>query len=239
MSYVLGYIVADGCITKSKGRKKNPWSFNITSIDKQHLYRLKKIIGSTHKISTKNSERSIGFQIQIRNSVLCKDLTRRGIMPRKTSQLKPIRIPKIYFPHFVRGFFDGDGTVYIYRVNNVLQIKAGFVSASFAFFKDFHRRLCQQLQIPEKSIHRKKKRLSTNMQQYDAHFYIDDCKKLADFMYKNNPAIFLPRKRRVFEKWKMMKRRHFTKNNYPSKIGWHLNHGVSALRQANLRPRAF
>ena len=229
MSYLLGYIVADGCITISKGRKRNQWSLNITSVDKQHLYRLRKAMGSNHKIGKKKGTNSAAFQLQIRNSSICKDLMLLGIKPRKTSRLKPITIPKVYFSDFVRGFFDGDGTVYIYRVNNVLQIKAGFVSASKKFFKTFHRQLCKRLQIQEKSIHEKKEKKNERMVQYVTHFYIDDCKKLAKFIYGNNPTLFLPRKRRIFDKWQSRKRRPFTKHNYPSKIGWHLSQEASPI----------
>lgn len=40
MAYVLGYFIADGCITVSKGRKSNPYTFNITSVDKEHLEKM-------------------------------------------------------------------------------------------------------------------------------------------------------------------------------------------------------
>lgn len=217
MSYLLGYITADGCVGICKGRKKNPYTFNITSIDKGHLYRLRKIIESTHKISQKNGVNSGAFQLQLRNSSICIDLIRLGIIPRKTARLQPMRVPKKYFADFVRGYFDGDGTVYMYRVNNVWQIKAGFVSASQAFFRAFHTELCKRLGIPEKTVHTKKKRKASDKKQYTSHFYIDDCKKLADFMYGNHTNLYLPRKRRVFEKWNLVKRRSFIKKITPQR----------------------
>jgi len=47
-------------------------------------------------------------------------------------------------------------------------------------------------------------------------------------MYKN-ASIFLNRKHRVFKKWenvKLKNRRYYIKQNYPSKVGWHLNQKV-------------
>jgi len=38
-----------------------------------------------------------------------------GVIPRKTYNLGEIKIPDEYFADFARGFFDGDGTVYIYN----------------------------------------------------------------------------------------------------------------------------
>jgi len=229
MGYVLGYVAADGCITVSKDRKKNPFTFNITSAEKRHLYRIRKVLNSEHKISKKSGGRkNIAFQIQIRNAIIAEDLMKLGIFPRKTSNLKPITIPEKYFPDFVRGFFDGDGTVYIYRVNGTPQIKAGFVSSSHSFIREFNRQLCKKLNIPAKSIHRKVNKKAERMIQYDICFYINDCDKLAEFLYGNDPILYLYRKRKIFEKWKLIKRRGYIKQNYPSKVGWYLNQKVFA-----------
>ena len=110
MSYILGFIVADGCITVSKERKNKPFSLNITSVDKKHLYKIRKTISSNHKISTKSGNgTSKAYQLQIRNPTLTNDLIALGIFPRKTHNLGPIKVPDEYFPDFARGFFDGDG----------------------------------------------------------------------------------------------------------------------------------
>jgi len=231
MSYVLGYITADGCIGVSKDRKKHPFTLNITSVEKKHLYRLRKALKSEHKISRKPGGKPnfFAYQLQIRNPITTKDLINLGILPRKTYNLSPIKVPEKYFPDFVRGFFDGDGTVYIYNVNKVPQIKAGFVSPSLSFITKFDEQLCENLSIPKKTIHQTTdKRMGRKMTQYTICFYIDDCEKLAEFMYGNNPTLYLSRKRRVFKKWQSIKRRHYIKQNYPSKIGWRLNEKVPA-----------
>ena len=94
MSYMLGYIVADGCISISKDRKKHPFTFNITSADKKHLYQLRRTLGSEHKMSEKRSgSGKVAFQLQIRNPSIAADLMRLGIAPRKTYHLDPIKIP--------------------------------------------------------------------------------------------------------------------------------------------------
>jgi len=222
MAYVLGYFVADGCLTVDK-RRSNSLSLNITSKDKTHLYQIRRVLDSTHKIGSKSNGRGdISFQIQIRNSALAEDLQNLGIHPRKTYNLKPLDIPSDHFSDFVRGFFDGDGSVYIYKVNNVPQIKASFVCTSFAFLTDLNTRLCKFLNITDKSIHRKNNRIN-RIPLYDIVFYIDDCIQLYQFMYGGQSRLFLPRKKRIFERWLSMKRRVFTKRNYPSKVGWHLN----------------
>ncbi len=149
--------------------------------------------------------------------------------PRKTYNLNPIRVPDQYFPDFVRGFFDGDGTVYLYRVNDTPQIKAGFISSSLSFLDDFNQKLCEKLNIPQKNIHRDlPKNNNQKLIRYSINFYINDCEKFAELMYRNDPTLYLPRKRRIFEEWQSVKRRHYIKQNYPSRVGWHLNQGVFA-----------
>ena len=219
MGYILGYMAADGCVMVDKKRKNNPYSLNITSVDHEHLCSIKKAFGSEHKISLKNNGRGgMAYQLQIRNRILGEDLIRLGIVPRKTFVLKPIKVSKKYFPDLVRGFFDGDGSVYLYKVNNTPQIKVGFVCASLQFIENLNARLCAELNIPEKTVHCEKR--GDRMPRHTINFYINDCEKLSQFMYKNKPELFLERKKNIFDSWKTVSRRHFVKANYPSKIGW-------------------
>lgn len=166
--------------------------------------------------------------MQISNKEICLDLISRGIIPRKTWILKSIDTPDKFFADFTRGFFDGDGTVYIYNVNGTPQIKVGFVCASLEFITDFNQKLCRSLGIKEKSIHcipAKENKIS----RYSTDFYIGDCQKIYDFMYGNNPELYLERKLKVFNDWQNTKRRHYIKKDYPSKIGWHLNNNLAPV----------
>lgn len=229
MSYVLGYIVADGCIYKRKDRKDS-YILNITSKDRDHLVSINKSLHSDYPISIKyNSQRMPHSQIQISNLEICKDLMNLGILPRKTIHLEPISAPDKYFFDFVRGFFDGDGSVYIYIVNGVSQIKVNFVSTSYSFLDNFNSHLCRDLGISQKSIHRLLPKDDRRLIKYSIDFYISDCEKLAKYLYENDPALYLTRKRRIFEDWKSKPRRQYIKKNYPSKVGWHLNQQVSVL----------
>jgi len=233
MSYVLGYIVADGCISFSKDRKKHPYFLNITSADREHLSKIRKVIGSEHKIGIKPSGqlRGYAFQLQIRNPVITQDLINLGIFPRKTYTLRSVKVSKRYFPDFVRGFFDGDGSVYIYNVNNTPQIKASFVNSSLPFISCLNQQLCTALGIPLKTI-QKSKGVGKNLPLYSICFYIEDCKKLTKFMYRGGPNIYLERKYKVFNQWRSIKRRHYIKRNYPSKVGWSLNRKYYAEKKA-------
>jgi len=172
MAYVLGYFVADGCISEDCNRIKNRYTFNITSADLDHLKTIAKVMESSYKIGKKfGSSGNLAYQIQTRNDTLANDLMSLGIYPRKTYNLGEIN-------------------------------------------------------VPEKSVHQMKDKREKTMIQYSICFYVDDSEKLAKFMYGNSPALYLARKKKVFDQWKLIKRRNYTKENYPSKIGWHLNEKI-------------
>lgn len=223
MAYVLGYITADGCIAVTRGRK-SPYALNITSKDVDHLYKIRNLLGSDHAISKKVDGHDLGYQLQIRNKTLTRDLINLGIHPRKTLTLEELAIPDQYFCDFARGFFDGDGTVYIYKVNGTPQIKAGFICSSLSFTKSFNKQLCRLLSIPLKSIHSRKEK--DKLILYTINFYINDCEKMYSFFYQNS-RIELSRKKTVFEDWTNNKRRGYHKQNYPSKMGWYLKPSLS------------
>lgn len=230
MSYILGFIVADGSISKRRGRKDS-YLMNITNKEREHLENISNAMSSRYKIGSKRSGytgKKDCYYIQVSNKEICKDLINLGIIPRKTYNLEPIYVPDNYFSDFVRGFFDGDGSVYLYDVNGTPQIKGMFLGASFLFMEQFNKQLCRSLGIPLKTIHREPpSRKDQKLDRNYIDFYISDCEKLAEFMYSNNPELYLPRKRDIFEKWKKIERRHYIKQNYPSKVGWRLNEKVS------------
>lgn len=225
MAYILGFVSADGNISKRKDRD-NSFIFNITSKDKSHLEKIANCLGQNIKLSSKGNGQSKEkkyYYIQSCDQEICSDLIGLGIIPRKTYSLVMPEIPEEYFVDYVRGFFDGDGSVYIYSVNNTLQIKAEFVCCSKKFIDEINERLCQYLEIPRKNIHVENLEDKIKFPLYSFCFYIDDCQKLSKFIYNSNPTLFLPRKRDIFDQWMVAKRRGYKKDDYPSKIGWQLN----------------
>jgi len=221
MAYILGFVVADGSVSIRQDRIDS-YYFNITNKDKKHLENIRDIVLPSQNIGSKcngSSKEKKYHYIQTTNKQICKDLINLGIVPQKTYNLGPIKVPNKYFADFARGFFDGDGSVYIQPVNGTPQIKVCFVCASSSFITEFNKQLCKNINIPQKNIHKQISKIKNKVPIYSIDLYIDDCERLARFMYKNNPTLYLPRKYKIFEKWKTIKRRKYIKKNYPSKIG--------------------
>jgi hypothetical protein len=111
-AYLLGILGADGCM-KQRG-KYYCLSFGLTYSDREHVQRVAQIISDkikTHDYSYKGRKNKMTY-FEIGNRQLCLDLISRGIVPRKSSNLKPPVLPKTLVSHYVRGYFDGDGSVF-------------------------------------------------------------------------------------------------------------------------------
>lgn len=117
-AYFLGFIMADGCVSKTCHTNKTPnrLAINISYKDRIILEKLKEELKTTYKIyDYVPHQQTYGFnemcRLAINSSTLCKSLEQYGIIERKTG--KEI-IPEInieYIPAFIRGFLDGDGTI--------------------------------------------------------------------------------------------------------------------------------
>ena len=109
MAYVLGFIYADGNLIHTK---RGTWFWSLQITDKDILEEIKKALDSSHIVSKKkkheNQKQSYRFQVGSKN--MCEDLIRLGLTERKSKTILLPTVPKKYFPDFLRGYFDGDGT---------------------------------------------------------------------------------------------------------------------------------
>ncbi len=202
MAYVLGFFAADGYITVNK-RGGQFWCIQIS--DKKLLESIKKALRSEHKISVRLSSKigeSTKYRIQIGSKEMCDDLREIGFGERKTKYLKIPRIPLKYTPHFVRGYFDGDGNIWSGEVHKnrktkhkVLQL--AFTSGSHDFMRSLYIKL-RALGLRGGCVYRSKKKDFSRLQ-----YSTSDALKLYYFMYNKlgTSRLFLKRKKNVFEKY--------------------------------------
>jgi len=129
MAYVLGLWCADGYANY------NSSSFCIT-LHKKDSYILEfilKIIGSNSRLYSHGENNEL---LRITSKGICKDLKGMGFRESKTFSLKFPNIPKKYLPDFIRGFWDGDGTVSKYNQggsSSVLCASDSFVTSLLSF----------------------------------------------------------------------------------------------------------
>ena len=208
MAYILGFFSADGYITVNK-RGGQFCCIQIT--DKKLLEEIKKAIKSEHKISTRVGGRneSTLYRLQIGSIEMCDDLRKLGLRERKTKSLVVPNVPDKYLADFARGYFDGDGNVWMgflnkQRVKPILALKTMFTSCSLVFLNQFHNKL-REFGTEGGSVYLSKGNY------YRLQFSSNDSLKLYDFMYNQcvscKMRLFLERKKKIFEKFKKLKKK--------------------------------
>ena len=126
-AYWLGFMYADGCVLSKPKYGQQEIKIALAEKDLSHLELFKKDIKSTYPIrwdesKAFNSENSQRQCIQkITSQKLADDLKKLGCVERKTNILTfPTEdmVPKNFQKDFIRGYFDGDGSVTIQNKND-------------------------------------------------------------------------------------------------------------------------
>ncbi len=110
-AYWLGFIYADGNVNKVK----NTLTINLQAGDKKHLEKLNKCLEGNYSVKVTEDIRGDktywNARLSVYSTKLVKDLINKGVVPNKTSVIVFPTIQNDLVRHFIRGYFDGDGTV--------------------------------------------------------------------------------------------------------------------------------
>jgi len=107
-AYWLGMMAADGNV--ATGRPVLKLAF--ASKDRDHLLSFGSALQSTHSISDYTNNGHKVAELVVSSPQLTKGLAQHGVGPRKTFVLKwPDFLSAELLRHYLRGFFDGDGTL--------------------------------------------------------------------------------------------------------------------------------
>lgn len=111
MAYILGFLASDGGISKNT----NHFTIDIQKTDEEILYKIKeelKFEGPiSHYVNSHGCEYS---RLRVCSHTIKQDLAHYGIIPQKTFTLTPpLFLDEQYFISYIRGYFDGDGCIWI------------------------------------------------------------------------------------------------------------------------------
>lgn len=182
MAYILGMWFADGCIYNGK-------MFDITlhAKDKYILKQIAKELkyeGNLYDYVDRQAAR-LNFSCVI----IYKDLIALGGTENKSLTLTFPEVPEKYLNDFIRGYFDGDGSVMDLKNN---RLNTAFTCGSKNFLDSLWIILKEQCGI---------KGGSYNKNCMSLRFGKRDSILIGEFMYKNNPELFLKRKKDKFQKY--------------------------------------
>ncbi len=199
MAYVLGFFAADGYITHTK-RGTNFWGIQIT--DKKLLYTIRNTIDSDHIISKRirPDKKSTIYRLQIGSKEMVEDLSNLGFCARKSNNINIPNIPKKYIADFIRGYFDGDGNVWVGYVHKerktpLYVMQVSFTSISKKFLISLQKVLHEKGLLGGSIITHKTKNYSR------LSFVSKDSLKIFKIMYNRETSLLLKRKKDVFERF--------------------------------------
>jgi len=120
-AYFLGWIMADGYISSTYGKngslKQHKLRIVLKSADRELLEKFNKALNGNLPI-TDFIQKTFGGEypasrIDVNCTKLCKDLIRLGVIPGKSNNESMPKLAKKLTRHFLRGLFDGDGSLSI------------------------------------------------------------------------------------------------------------------------------
>lgn len=188
-AYFLGWLMADANI--SIYNNQYSLKIHISYRDKHIVDDFLSEIKSENKTLYKNNKLSStgnnheSYYVSLTSVHMCKQLMNLGIIPNKTGKEIIPDIDKSLIPHFIRGFFDGDGITGIGRDK-----RCGFVS-NYNMLKDLLRYINYNLNINICPHH-------TTPYIYYFLSGKDFSKHLYNYIYKD-ATIWLKRKRERME----------------------------------------
>lgn len=112
-AYVLGVLFSDGCIYRSN--EKEMYSIIISQAEdrKDIIEKISSLLNSNYPIHSKKTTGQTQYELRIKSNIMGEDLINLGCTPNKSLTLKfPNYIPANLMPHFIRGYFDGDGCIW-------------------------------------------------------------------------------------------------------------------------------
>lgn len=190
MAYLVGLMASDGCLS-SDGRH-----LDMTSVDTEQLTNFLTCLGREVTICKKrNQHKQTAYRVQFSDVALYDFLFNIGITPNKSKTIGELKVPEKYYADFLRGIFDGDGSVSAFWDKRWRSSYMYYVSYSSAS-RDF----LEYLQVINHKLCKTSKgslRFSTRV--YTLRYAKKDSKLLYKFMYHSKDLVSLSRKKLKME----------------------------------------
>ena len=186
MAYVLGLLITDGNVSRNG-------TVSLCMNEKELIEKVAKTMGAEHKITLSKHQKGL-FIFHFARANMVKDLGALCVVPKKSITVKFPLIPEPFLADFIRGVFDGDGSVF-FNGSKKHPVQTKFVSSSKEFIEKLESEL-QKLGLPARNIYEQPtKNGITHMFKYGHK----DSEKLFAIMYKDiENSLFLTRKYNKF-----------------------------------------
>lgn len=181
--YWAGFIAADGCVYQ------NRIIIEISSKDYEHLAAFRSFSGCRNNIRVFNRNGKSYCNFRFRSTSVVENLeTHFNIKPRKTYNyiVPPLSIPDNGIRDFIRGYIDGDGSIYV--TNNCVRLK--ITSSSEQLLVWFGEKMQKFISVVPNRLYNS----ATGAHSKDLIYSGNNAKSIINFIYKDNDQYRLKRK---------------------------------------------
>ena len=188
-AYWLGFIAADGSINKTNAK------LTFCVKDLEILEKFKKDTKSGHKLvkterfDKRTNKIYVGYSLQVTNAIFVGNIIKWGITNQKTDVLSFPNIKEEYYPYFIAGLFDGDGSVYIRNIKTHQRVGCNLISTKevLNFIQEY---LFQKFSISKNTL----QKVSENKSNVWKCYWQKDTHKFLNFIYSGEKDLYLSRK---------------------------------------------
>lgn len=188
-AYFLGFIVADGCNYKGL-------YIRIQREDEYILEELLKDMKSTIKIQRfkpfKEHHKPTS-RIRLQSKAIHESLSKLGVIPRKSDKTYFPDISKELYSHFIRGLFDGDGSITVDKTTNQRRFR---IAGNSTLLERVQEILIDNCNLNKTSFEKLK---TTTVLHYVGN---NQVQKIYDYLYKD-ATVYLTRKFEKFNNYKL------------------------------------
>lgn len=182
-AYWAGFIAADGNVR----RDLNKMRIELNIKDIHHLEKFRENLNGNMPIRECERYKNHSCYIEVNSVQICKDLNKIGITPNKslTLDIDFSQIPNELIHHFIRGYFDGDGSISHTVQDGIIRWQVSFIGTETFLNK-------VQFYL------NKRHQLSTAGSSFRFGFTkFNDVKDITNYMYKD-ATVYLDRKYEKF-----------------------------------------
>lgn len=193
MAYVLGFWFADGYM-----RIEKSYRIVFVSNDKEILEKIRFCFSSTSPIM---KDRENCWKITFHSKKIYQDLSKLGGIRCKSRIIEFPKVPKRFLRDFIRGYFDGDGSVFFVQYNRTKdgqqtrELRTNFTSGSKNFLVELMNILHEEVGLPYKKLG-----YFNDGRSIKLGYGMKDSDSLLRYMYYDKFNIGLDRKSKFVEK---------------------------------------
>ncbi len=204
MSYVLGFWFADGYMTSDKS-----YRVAFFSKDETHLQNIAKALlyDSPIKRYNRNGKPGSVYTLTFRSKKFFNSLQSLGGINRKSFTMQFPQIPKTFLVDFIRGYFDGDGSVHLTRYirtkdhRKQIDLRSTFTSGSSQFLFELRDALAKLQGLTLKKVYSYSNKKYPGNYHWRLGYGTKDTLKLLNFIYYPGCNLYLERKFAIYQKY--------------------------------------